>query len=541
MPPKNKSEAGPSKEVSEAVEENKRLVRAAFRKKMFSDQPCTTSVALKPTQAISSSDNKDIVKKSVSRKNRYLFAMPGCLAPCASGPMGHLSQLDTQNPILYIEFPQGRLKCFGTIVHSLSKYLCLNFAKKHILCESFEGIDAKGSSSSRRAPLRCLNGGKNHALHYLERREGWLLWCYGGYQDVFDSLVVFSEFWWIGTKETNPEERQLKLPPFLHDEKSKLHQEPVLWQAGAGALATDSAAPTSVKQSKLSPTEKMEVDDAQDPGMSSRLDRDANRKRRASAGSKKYAVDGSSEEEDDAAEAEDKEEDAADVKTGEREEGSDGDSDDSIPLAKRARAAPSEPSTAPRRPRRSSVGEKKYAVDTDSEGGTEIVEDDAEEADCKEVGSTQEAAKKTSPETKAESAKKREAPKKLAAEKSGPMDAFLTAATKPRRTPSASKKPASATPPASAKGRSSSATKSGKKQAGQKNEVLDLCSDEDATPQKRGQGKGSATAKPSTNKSTGKSKGKKSHDESDPSEEDEDEDEEEEEEEEEDDDSDFEL
>ena len=35
--------------------------------------------------------------------------------------------------------------------------------------------------------------------------------------------VVFSEAWWVGTREDNPEEKQLPIPPHL--ELTKLHDE----------------------------------------------------------------------------------------------------------------------------------------------------------------------------------------------------------------------------------------------------------------------------------------------------------------------------
>jgi hypothetical protein len=43
------------------------------------------------------------------RKNRFLFTFPGLLAFIASGGcIGELADLETKNPVLYIEFPQCR-------------------------------------------------------------------------------------------------------------------------------------------------------------------------------------------------------------------------------------------------------------------------------------------------------------------------------------------------------------------------------------------------------------------------------------------------
>lgn len=51
-------------------------------------------------------DGKDVSKKG-HRKNKYLFSFPGLVAPVAGGKFGDLSQLDSRNPVLYIDFPQA--------------------------------------------------------------------------------------------------------------------------------------------------------------------------------------------------------------------------------------------------------------------------------------------------------------------------------------------------------------------------------------------------------------------------------------------------
>ena len=54
---------------------------------------------------------------------------------------GSLAQLDSQNPVLYLDFPQGRLKFLGTIVFPRNKYMLLKFGQKDVLCEDvFENM-----------------------------------------------------------------------------------------------------------------------------------------------------------------------------------------------------------------------------------------------------------------------------------------------------------------------------------------------------------------------------------------------------------------
>lgn len=54
---------------------------------------------------------------------------------------GSLAQLDTKNPVMYLDFPNGRLKFFGTLVFPENKYLALKFGPKEVLCEdAFESM-----------------------------------------------------------------------------------------------------------------------------------------------------------------------------------------------------------------------------------------------------------------------------------------------------------------------------------------------------------------------------------------------------------------
>ena len=54
---------------------------------------------------------------------------------------GTLAQLDSQNPVLYVDFPQGRLKFLGTIIFPKNKYMLLKFGQKDVLCEDiFENM-----------------------------------------------------------------------------------------------------------------------------------------------------------------------------------------------------------------------------------------------------------------------------------------------------------------------------------------------------------------------------------------------------------------
>ena len=53
----------------------------------------------------------------------------------AASRQGTLAQLDSRNPVMYIDLPEGRLKLFGTLMFPSNRYLVLKFGAKDIICE----------------------------------------------------------------------------------------------------------------------------------------------------------------------------------------------------------------------------------------------------------------------------------------------------------------------------------------------------------------------------------------------------------------------
>ncbi|WRX24238.1 hypothetical protein QQP08_016725 [Theobroma cacao] len=164
------SKRPPIAETPEATE-RKRLKKLALKNNLLSDTPATPKsyVPLSPSKLVMKHHGKDILRKS-QRKNRFLFSFPGLLAPISGGKIGELKNLGSKNPILYLDFPQGQMKLFGTIVYPKNRYLTLLFSR----------------------------GGKN-------------VMC----EDYFDNMIVFSDAWWIGKKDENPEEARLDFPKEL--------------------------------------------------------------------------------------------------------------------------------------------------------------------------------------------------------------------------------------------------------------------------------------------------------------------------------------
>ncbi|KAK1325062.1 DNA-binding protein RHL1 [Acorus calamus] len=138
---KKQSEAETAR-ADPVAEERRRLRDLALSHKLLSRTPAKPSAPLEPSKTVLRHQGKDIVKKG-QRKNRFLFSFPGLLAPLSGGRIGELSDLGTKNPKMYLDFPQGRMKLFGTIVYPRNKYLTLQFGRtsKSVMCEdSFENM-----------------------------------------------------------------------------------------------------------------------------------------------------------------------------------------------------------------------------------------------------------------------------------------------------------------------------------------------------------------------------------------------------------------
>ncbi|KAK1663636.1 hypothetical protein QYE76_051795 [Lolium multiflorum] len=172
------------------AEERRRLRSLAVSNGLLQrGEPAAPRAALPTSGAVTRLQGRDIVRRG-HRKSRFLFSFPGLLAPAASGGrIGELADLGTKNPILYLEFPHGRMKLLGTHVYPKNKYLTLQMTKsvKGVACE-----------------------------------------------DVFESMIVFSEAWWIGTKEENPEELKLDFPEDIQKDGAA---EDFDFKGGAGAAS----------------------------------------------------------------------------------------------------------------------------------------------------------------------------------------------------------------------------------------------------------------------------------------------------------------
>ncbi|KAG6584291.1 DNA-binding protein RHL1, partial [Cucurbita argyrosperma subsp. sororia] len=123
-------------EMDPEIAARKRLKKLAFNNNILSETQAKPQAYLSPSATVLKHHGKDIVKKS-QRKNRFLFSFSGLLAPVSGGKIGELKDLGTKNPILYLDFPQGRLKLFGTIVYPKNRYLTLQFSRggKNVMCE----------------------------------------------------------------------------------------------------------------------------------------------------------------------------------------------------------------------------------------------------------------------------------------------------------------------------------------------------------------------------------------------------------------------
>ena len=113
-------------------------------------------------------DGKDIVKHPErARRKKAVFILPACLSvKGVGGKLGTVTNMDTGFPVLYIDFPTGRIKLQGRLVET----------KKSLM------------------PMKVKKGGKITVKNAVK------------------TLIVFSKTSWIGTKAENPEEKPMPMP-----------------------------------------------------------------------------------------------------------------------------------------------------------------------------------------------------------------------------------------------------------------------------------------------------------------------------------------
>ena len=85
------------------------------------------------------------------------------------GKLGSIEKMDTDHPIMYINFDQGRLKLTGH----------------------------KKVPAQRMMTMQC-------------KKEGAMV-----LEDVFQQVVVFADWQWVGKAEDNPKESSLDIPKEL--------------------------------------------------------------------------------------------------------------------------------------------------------------------------------------------------------------------------------------------------------------------------------------------------------------------------------------
>ncbi|KAK7380135.1 hypothetical protein VNO78_32581 [Psophocarpus tetragonolobus] len=216
---KKKKEEGEDSDVTNPETlERKRLKSFAFSNNILSECPARSSVHLNPSSLVVKHHGKDIIKKSQRKSSRFLFSFPGLIAPVAGGKIGELKDLGTKNPILYLDFPQGQMKLFGTIVYPKNRYLTLQFSR----------------------------GGKN-------------VMC----EDYFDNMIVFSDAWWIGRKDENPEEAKLEFPKELYEGQQAEYDFKGGAGAGVASVVNPGVCSTKIQRAELE-SPKTPTDDLSD-------------------------------------------------------------------------------------------------------------------------------------------------------------------------------------------------------------------------------------------------------------------------------------
>ena len=211
-------------------------------------RPATAEVEMDASEALMKRDGKDVYKKSSAKKARYAMLFPGQLSAIKEGKIGEMREMHTQSPVVYLDFGVGRMKLLGSIVRPTStRYFTLNARSKDRM-----------------------------------NLEEW-----------FDSVIVFPSWYWIGTREENPEEKPLPMPEALGDLAGAAETD---WRASV-------AAETSGKPSKETTTATKGATAATDAKENAANDANGGRRPRRQAATaarkKMYADDSGAEEESD--------------------------------------------------------------------------------------------------------------------------------------------------------------------------------------------------------------------------------------------------
>lgn len=184
MPPRKRAKPSlPVTEEEERINSEATRLRSRAECHLLQKNPPGASTGLAPS-GLRRCDGQDIVKRNASRKKKYLFVFPGAASLPPGATVGSLAGLDTRTPTLDIDIPPaGRIRLSGSLV----------FPKN---CFTAVKVPA-----SKKKPVNVV--------------------------DTFETLVVFSEWSWIGDPKNNPGGLPEPLPLAL---KRPLDEGETLWK-----------------------------------------------------------------------------------------------------------------------------------------------------------------------------------------------------------------------------------------------------------------------------------------------------------------------
>mmetsp|Transcript_7283 Transcript_7283/g.14606 ORF Transcript_7283/g.14606 Transcript_7283/m.14606 type:complete len:304 (-) Transcript_7283:2604-3515(-) len=137
----SKDKAPTNDRVDDVDDEKERLQEAGWRCGMVSSTRWMSTSSPGVSKQMAQANEKDIIKKGTVRKGRVLCLFGDKIRPMKGGKLGVLKDLDTKCPSLHMEFPEGTIKFHGTILFPKNKYLSLKLGSKDIVCEDvFESV-----------------------------------------------------------------------------------------------------------------------------------------------------------------------------------------------------------------------------------------------------------------------------------------------------------------------------------------------------------------------------------------------------------------
>lgn len=189
MPPRKRAKkpSAPATEEVELITREATRLRTRAEGHLLEKHPSIASTTL-PPPSLRRCDGVDIVKRNTSRKKKYLLVFPGAASLPPGATVGTLAGLNTRTPTLDVDVPPlGRIRLTGSLVFPKNCFTAIK------------------TPASKKKPVQVV--------------------------DTFQTLLVFSEWAWVGDEKANPAGLPEPLPMAV---RRRREEGEALWKTHRG-------------------------------------------------------------------------------------------------------------------------------------------------------------------------------------------------------------------------------------------------------------------------------------------------------------------